>query len=169
MSEPRFGNETLERRIQISMPGDTELFLTRELKARPQLVWDAHTKPELIKRWLTGPPGWSMPHCEVDLRVGGRFRYEWAHENGQQMGMSGSFTALVEPQHIAHTEIFDEDWSGGEMLVSTDFKAQGEGTLIEMRIVFSSKEARDGALATGMTEGMDFGYGLLEKLLDGQL
>ena len=65
--------------VEVTTPSETSVAVTRVFDAPAQLVWDAHTKPELIQRWLTGYEGWSLPVCEVDLRVGGSYRYEWAH------------------------------------------------------------------------------------------
>src|SRR5205814_27542 len=89
--------------------------MTRVFDAARALVFDAHTKPELVKRWLLGPPGWSMPVCEIDLRVGGKYRYVWRHNTkGTQMGMGGVYREIVAPERIVSTERFDEAWYPGE-------------------------------------------------------
>ena len=73
--------------VEVKTPSDREVVVIRTFDASRQLVWDAHTKPELLKRWLLGPPGWSMSHCTVDLRVGGRYRYVWRNDaDGAQFG-----------------------------------------------------------------------------------
>ena len=64
-------------RLQVTTPSEREIAMTRVFHASRRLVFDAHTKPELVKRWLTGPPGWVMAVCEIDLKVGGRYRYVW--------------------------------------------------------------------------------------------
>lgn len=66
--------------LDVTTPSDKEIRLTRMFDASPELVFECHTKPDLLKRWLLGPPGWSMPVCEVDLRVGGRYKYVWHND-----------------------------------------------------------------------------------------
>ena len=152
--------------VQVSTPSDLEVRIQRSFAAPPRLVYDAHTKPELVRRWLTGPDGWEMTVCDIDLRVGGKFRYEWSNADGRDMGMGGDFRELEAPQRMVHTELFDEDWTGGEVVTTTLFEAQGAGkTTLTVTSVYVSKEARDGAIATGMTSGMDTSYDKLAALL----
>ncbi|HEV2842730.1 MAG TPA: SRPBCC domain-containing protein [Chthoniobacterales bacterium] len=82
--------------------------MTRAFDATRDLVFDALTKPELVKRWLLGPPGWSMPICEIDLKVGGAYRYVWRHEDGREMGMGGTYREIVRPERLVNTELFDK-------------------------------------------------------------
>src|SRR5450755_4616251 len=100
--------------FKISTPSDREIQVARDFDAPRQLVFDAFTKPELVRRWLLGPPGWSMPVCEIDLRVGGKYRYVWRHDKGHEMGMGGVFREIVPPERIVSTEKFDEAWYPGE-------------------------------------------------------
>src|SRR5262245_14931705 len=100
--------------LKVSALSDREILMTRLFDAPRDLVFDAFTKPKLIKRWLTGPDGWSLPVCEVDLKVGGRLRYVWQHDDGTGMGLSGVFREIKRPERIVHSELFDEDWTGGE-------------------------------------------------------
>src|SRR4029077_14305681 len=103
-----FGKMTLDTR------NDREIIMTRTFDAPRQLVFDAYTKPELVSRWLLGPPGWEMPECEIDLRVGGTYRYKWRNANGQEMGMSGVFREIVPPERLVATEQFDQPWYPGQ-------------------------------------------------------
>ena len=152
--------------VNVTTPTDREVVVTREFNAAPDLVFEAFTRPELVKRWLNGPSGWSMVRCDIDLRVGGRYRYEWTHDGGGRMGMSGTYSEVTAPSRIASTELFDEDWTGGEADVSADFTALKQGrTLLTQTSRYSSQEARDGALATGMTEGMSATFYALDALL----
>jgi uncharacterized protein YndB with AHSA1/START domain len=151
--------------LQVSTPNDREILLTRSFKARRELVWEAHTRPELVRRWLLGPPGWSMPTCDIDLRIGGKYRYVWRHEDGREMGMTGVFRDIVAPERIVSTELFDEDWTGGETLVTQVFSERDGVTSLAMTIRYASKAARDGALKSGMIDGMTAGYGRLDELL----
>jgi uncharacterized protein YndB with AHSA1/START domain len=151
--------------LKVTTPSDREILVTRVLDAPRRLVFQCLSRPEFVRQWLLGPPGWSMPVCEIDFRVGGRFRYVWRHENGNEMGMGGEFREIVPPERIVHVEVFDEDWTGGETTVTT-LLAEREGrTTMSMTIVYSSREARDGALRSGMTEGMSVGYDRLDELL----
>src|SRR5262245_49332205 len=96
--------------LQVTTPTEREIVMTRVFNASRGLVFDALTKPELIRRWLLGPDGWSMPVCEVDLRVGGSLRYVWRNAAGQEMGMRGVFREIVRPARLVHTEVFDDPW-----------------------------------------------------------
>ena len=95
--------------LKVTTPSEREIVMTRVFDAPRQLLFEAHTKPDLVKRWLLGPPGWSMPVCEIDLRVGGKFRYVWRRDNdGTQMGMGGVYREIEAPERIVNTEKFDE-------------------------------------------------------------
>jgi len=153
-------------KLEITLPSDREIRITRAFDAPRTLVWDAHTKPELVRRWLLGPPGWEMPVCKIDLRVGGEYRYEWEDKDrGKTMGMSGIFTEVVKPERLGTKEKFDDDWTGGETLANQVFTERGGRTTSVMTILYASKEARDGAAATGMTDGMEAGYARLDEVL----
>ncbi|HEV2671490.1 MAG TPA: SRPBCC domain-containing protein, partial [Gemmatimonadales bacterium] len=110
--------------LQLSTPTDLDVVITRVLDAPRGMVFDAFTKPDLVRRWLLGPPGWTMPVCEIDLRVGGKYRYVWENADGQRMAMGGTFTEIVRPARMVATQLFDEDWTGGETLVMTEIVEQ---------------------------------------------
>jgi uncharacterized protein YndB with AHSA1/START domain len=129
------------------------------------MVFDAHTNPDLVQRWLLGPPGWTMPVCEIDLRVGGKYRYVWQNADGRQMGVRGTFTEIARPSRIVITQLFDEDWTGGETIVITEFVEQNGKTRLTTTIRYASREVRDAALKTGMAKGMEAGYERLDDLL----
>ena len=151
--------------MKVTTPTDREVVITRLFDAPRGMVFDAHTKPDLVQRWLLGPPGWTMPVCEIDLRVGGQYRYVWENAGGQRMGVSGTFKEIVRPSRIVITQLFDEDWTGGETIVITELAEQGGKTTLTTTVRYASREARDGALKTGMTTGMEAGYEQLEHLL----
>lgn len=155
--------------LQIATPSDREVVITREFDAPRELVFDCHTKPDLVRRWLLGPPGWTMPVCEIDLRVGGRYRYTWRGPNGEEMGVGGIFREVARPERIASNELFDQDWTGGETLVTTRFTESGGRTTSTMTVLYSSRQAREGALATGMTHGMEASFQRLDRLLTEEL
>jgi uncharacterized protein YndB with AHSA1/START domain len=151
--------------LSVTTPSDREILIARAFDAPRSLVFDCMSKPELVKRWLLGPPGWTMPVCEIDFRVGGRYRYVWRHSDGNEMGMGGVYREIVRPERIVHTELFDQDWTGGETVGTSILTEQGGKTTLTMTILYSSKEARDGALRTGMTEGMTVSYDRLDDLM----
>ena len=107
--------------FKVTTPSDHEIQVTRDFHAPRQLVFDAFTKPDLVRRWLLGPPGWTMPVCEIDLRVGGAYRYVWRKAGVRDMGMGGIFREIVPPERLAVTERFDESWYPGEALDATVF------------------------------------------------
>jgi uncharacterized protein YndB with AHSA1/START domain len=156
----------MQKSLSVRKPSDREVEITRVFDAPKELVFDAFTKPDLIKRWLLGPPGWTMPVCRVDPKVGGKFRYGWRNANdGREMGMNGVFRELTPPDRIVHTEIFDEDWTGGETVVTTLFKEKSGKTTVAMTVLYGSEKARDAALGTGMTRGVEDSYARLDEML----
>lgn len=150
--------------LQITTPSDREVVITRQFDAPRELVFDCHTKPDLVRRWLLGPPGWTMPVCDIDLKVGGRYRYVWRGPDGEELAMGGTFQVIERPERIDTREQFDEDWTGGETFITTRFIEQAGKTTATLTVLYSSKEAREGALATGMAEGMEAGYQRLDEL-----
>lgn len=150
--------------LTVETVGEAELLITRVFAAPRALVFDAHTRPELVRRWMLGPDGWTMPVCEIDLRTGGAFRYMW-RKNDQHMGVRGTFLEIVAPSRIVHSEIFDEDWTGGETLVTTTFEESLGRTTLAVRVRYASEAARAAALKTGMTAGMSATYDRLAMLM----
>lgn len=151
--------------MQIVATGERELVITREFNAPRRLVFDAYTKPELIRRWLFGPPGWSFAVCEVDFRVGGQFRYVWRKDDGFEMGMTGTYREIVLAERIVNVEIFDQDWTGGEAQGTLLFTESAAKTTMTQTMLYSSRGARDGVLQTPMAEGMAIGFDRLAELL----
>jgi uncharacterized protein YndB with AHSA1/START domain len=151
--------------LQITTPTDREIVMTRVFDAPRALVWEALTKPELLQRWLLGPPGWTMPVCEIDLRVGGAYRYVWRNADGTEMGMGGVFREIVPADRLVATEKFDQAWYPGEALVTNALVEQGGKTTLTLTVLYESREARDTALKTGMEQGVAAGYDRLADLL----
>jgi uncharacterized protein YndB with AHSA1/START domain len=160
-------------KAQVTLPSDREVKVTRSFKAARPLVYRAYTDPELVRRWLLGPPGWSMPVCEMDVRVGGRYRWRWrTDENGDEFGFSGTYREVQAPSKIVHTEAYEPGTVGGgypgnEAIVSVTFAEDAGVTTMTTLIDFGSREGRDAAVKTGMTDGMEQSYQLLDKLLAG--
>lgn len=151
--------------LQVTTPSEREIALTRVFDAPRRLVFDALIKPELIRRWLLGPPGWTMVVCEMDAKVGGAYRYVWHNVDGRQMGMGGVIREIVAPERLVATEKFDESWYPGEALDTTVLVEQGGKTTLTITVLYESREARDAVLKTPMAQGMDLGYDRLAKLL----
>jgi uncharacterized protein YndB with AHSA1/START domain len=152
--------------FKLSTPGDREIQVERNFDAPRALVFDAFTRPDLVRRWLLGPEGWTMPVCEIDLRVGGAYRYVWRKEStGAQMGMGGTFREIVPPEKLVATERFDEAWYPGEAINTTLFEEHGGVTTIRLIVAYESREARDTASRSGMERGMVAGYDRLEQVL----
>src|SRR6266436_32588 len=156
---------TSKATLQITTPGDRELAMTRVFDAPRRLVFDALTKPELVKRWLLGPPGWTMPVCEIDLKVGGAYRHVWRNTKGKEMGMRGVYREIVPQERLVCTELFDEAWYPGESLITTTLVERGGRTTLTSTILYVSQEARDGVLKSGMESGVAASYDRLAELL----
>jgi uncharacterized protein YndB with AHSA1/START domain len=152
--------------LQIRANGDREIVMTRVFDAPRKLVFDAFTKPELLKQWLLGPPGWSMPVCEIDLRIGGRYQYVWRRDSdGTEMGCGGVYREIVPPERLVHTEQFDNPWYPGESLITTVLDEQQGKTALTATMLYESRDARDGILKSGMESGVAASYDRLAELL----
>jgi uncharacterized protein YndB with AHSA1/START domain len=152
--------------LKLTTRGDREIVMTRVFDAPRRLVFDALTKPELVKQWLLGPPGWSMPVCEIDLRVGGNYRYVWRRDSdGTEMGMGGVYREIVAPERVVATEKFDEAWYPGEALGTTILVKQGRKTTLTQTMLYQSREARDAVLKSGMEKGVAASYDRLAEML----
>jgi uncharacterized protein YndB with AHSA1/START domain len=151
-------------KAEVSLPDERSVQVVRRFRAPRALVWDAHTKPELVRRWMLGPPGWTMPVCEMDVRVGGRYRWRWrSDEDGKEFGFHGRFTEVVPHERLAHVEYVGGEMGDGARVTLTLTEAEGITTLTSL-MDFGSQAARDAALATGMTDGMEQSYRQLDEL-----
>jgi uncharacterized protein YndB with AHSA1/START domain len=151
--------------LKLTTSGDREIVMTRVFDAPRRLVFDAFTKPELVKRWLLGPPGWTMPVCEIDLKVGGTYRYVWRKSDGHEMGMGGVYREIAAPERLVATERFDEAWYPGEAVGTLVLSEQGGTTTITQTMLYQSREARDAVLKSGMEQGVAQSYDRLAELL----
>ncbi len=152
--------------LKLTTPSDREIAMTRVFDAPRKLVFDAHTKPDLVRQWLLGPPGWSMPVCEMDVRVGGKYRWVWRHDrDGTTMGMGGVYREIVKPERLVVTERFDEAWYPGEALNTLVLVEQGGRTTLTQTMRYESREARDAVLKSSMESGVKASYDRLADLL----
>lgn len=150
--------------LTIALPSDREIAITRTFKAPADLIFDCWTIPALIRRWL-GPSDWAFTTCEFDARVGGKWRFVTRGPNGMEMGSSGEVLELDRPHWIKTNEIYDMDWTGGQTIVTNRISEANGITTSVVTVLYANKEARDGARATPMAEGMEMGFKRLEELL----
>jgi uncharacterized protein YndB with AHSA1/START domain len=152
--------------LNIDASGERDIVITRRFSAPPQLVFDAHTRPELVRRWLLGPAGWTMPVCEIDFRVGGRYHYVWRNDvTGREFGIGGEFREIAAPGRLVTTERFDESPYPGEA-VNTLLLTEDAGlTVLTLTSTYPTREVRDIALQSGMEKGVGPSYDRLEALV----
>ena len=152
--------------FRIRARGEREIEIVRGFAAPRARLFEAWTQPHYLRRWLLGPDGWSMPVCDIDLRVGGAYRYVWRNDgDGRTMGMGGIFREIAGPARIVATERFDEPWYPGEALNTTTFEESGGTTVVTIITSFTTRDARDGAMASGMEKGVRRSYDRLEDII----
>lgn len=157
----------LGKGTELTVLDDTHVRITRAFEAPLQLIWRAHTEPELMKRWLLGPDGWRMTVCEIDPTPGGRYRYAWEPEEGvpgEPFGFEGE-TLVVDPHRRMVTT---EAMSGTDFPPTTNdlTLAESDGvTLLTLYIQYADAAQRDAILATGMTDGIEASYARMEREL----
>ena len=155
-----------EHQLEVTKPTDREIVMTRVFDAPRELVFDAFTKPEIVKRWLLAPEGWSLAVCDIDLRVGGAFRYVWRNgADGQEFVVSGVYTEITRPARVVHTEQVDDPECPGESLETWTFDERDGVTTFTMTLVYDSIEACNRALESGMGQGNAACYDRLAALL----
>jgi uncharacterized protein YndB with AHSA1/START domain len=169
---------TMLRLLNVSTPNDLEIVMTRDFDAPRELVWDAMTRPEIVRRWMFTPPGWTWAKCEMDVRVGGTFCWAWNGPEGTiALTIWGEHREVTPPHRMVHTERMtmgpgegtgggssecDEAW---ELLATLELFEDTGRTSMRMTLLFPSKDARDAALASGMEHGMSAGYDKMDDLL----
>lgn len=166
MSNPYF------EMADVQLPTDTTVQVRRTFNATKDLVYRAYTEPQLLKRWLTGYSGWEMSVCEMALVEGGTYSWRWRNTaENQEFGFIGKFLKIIPQQEIQHTQIFDPGSFGGDMgaesLITLQLSESDGRTLVTTTIQYQSKEDRDQALSTGMTDGMEVNYKVLDGVFGG--
>jgi len=146
------------------------VIVRRQFDAPRDLVWKAYTSPELLLRWLNGSYGWEMTRCEMDLRVGGAYHWRWKQEAGPaEFGFTGKLTEIAPPARMVHTQFYDPGTLGGDMgdgcLVTVEMTEADGVTTVTTQIDFYTDEAREIAMSTGMTDGMEISYQNLDAVL----
>jgi uncharacterized protein YndB with AHSA1/START domain len=152
--------------LQVTTPSEREIAMIRVFNAPRRLVFDAWTKPELLKRWLGVRGGWSLAVCEIDLKVGGTYRYVWRKDSGgTEMGMRGVYREIVRPDRLVSTEVFDDPWYEGEAVDTLVLVEKGGQTTATTTVVYASREVRDAVLKTPMARGVAESYDKLDEVL----
>jgi uncharacterized protein YndB with AHSA1/START domain len=152
-------------KMTLKTEGDTHILVTRRFVATPEAVYRAHTDPELIKQWLLGPPGWSMPVCISEAKPGGRIRYEWSNGKGAGFHLTGEYLELDPSSRIVHVERMYLPDPTPDNHVETTFERDGDGTLMTIRMTLPDEQTRATMLATGMEHGMEASYVRLEEMI----
>lgn len=152
-----------KRTTEFTLPSDREVKAVRVFDAPRDLIWEAHTNPKHVSQWMLGPDGWTMPVCEMDVRPGGEWHWEWAKPGEESFGMRGVYREVVRPERLVNTESWGEDWP--ESLNTTVFTEENGRTTVTSTVLWGSKEARDKALSTGMNEGWGKSYDRLDEYL----
>ena len=157
-------------KLTLKTEGDTHVVVTRRFEAPPKSVYRAHTEPQLLKKWLLGPDGWTMPVCISEAKPGGKIRYEWSDGKGAGFHLTGEYVELNPYSRIVHVERMHLPDPTPDNHVETRFEVNGDGTLMTMRMTLPDKQTREAMLATGMDQGMEASYARMEEMLQsGQL
>ena len=151
--------------LKVTTPTDREIAMTRTFDAPRHLVFEALTRPELLRRWFGVFDGWSLVVCEVDLRVGGGYRFVWNGPDGTGMGLRGVYREIVAPERLVSTESFDDPWYEGEAVGTMVLVEAGGKTTLTNTVLYASKEVRDAVLKSPMEQGVAAGYDALAELL----
>ncbi|WP_028032792.1 SRPBCC domain-containing protein [Chelativorans sp. J32] len=152
--------------LTLKTEGDTHVVVTRRFAAPPEAVYRAHMEPALLKKWLLGPEGWTMPVCINEAKPGGKIRYEWSDGKGGGFYLTGEFISLEPFRRIVHVERMHLPDATPDNHVETIFEPDGTGTLMTMRMTLPDSETRTAMLATGMEHGMEASYARLEETLE---
>ena len=150
--------------LKVTTRTEREVVLTRVFEAPRSLVFDALTKPELLRRWF-GPRGYSLVVCEVDLKVGGSWRFVMRGPEGIEMGMRGVYREIAPPDRLVHTETFDDYASSGESIVTTRLVEHDGKTTLTATVLYPSRQVRDAVIASGMEHGAAESYDRLAEQL----
>jgi uncharacterized protein YndB with AHSA1/START domain len=150
---------------KVTLPAENQILITREFNAPARHVWQAYTTPELIKRWWAGERG-SVTNAEVDLRVGGKWRYVMVASAGFEVAFRGEFREITPPERLVNTEIFegipDPDEHAG--LITVTFTEKDGRTSVEMLCEYRDETDRDAVINSGMESGMQESMDALEKV-----
>lgn len=150
--------------VVVSTPSDREIVMTRSFDAPPRLVFAAFTRPDLLPRWY-GARGWHLVSCELDLRVGGAYRFVSEGPGGERMAQSGVFRAVEPHTRLVLTEMFDDQSYPGETVITHEFAGRAGRTDLTSTVRYATPEGRDRVLRYPMTRGVEESFDRLDKIL----
>jgi uncharacterized protein YndB with AHSA1/START domain len=156
--------------LDVQRISDTTVEVKRSFQANRELTYKAFTSPPLLKRWMLGPPGWEMPVCDMDLKEGGKYEWRWRNKSDKsEFGFKGIYKQVKPNEKIVNTQVFDPGTLGGDMgqecLITVTF-TEGSGlTTVITRMDYKSKDDLEKAVSTGMTDGMEMSYQMLDQTL----
>lgn len=150
-------------RAVVTLPSDTQIQITRQFDAPPRLVYRAWTEPELVRRWWTARRG-QMTVCEIDLRVGGAWRYVMVTPQGLEAAFHGEFREIVPGERIVSTEVY-EPIPEAEAVTTVTFTEADGGTLVTILVDHQRREYRDGHLEAGMEDGLQDALDLVAEVV----
>jgi len=150
--------------LTLTTEGDRHIVVTRRFAATPEMVYRAHTEPQLIQQWLLGPEGWTMPVCINEAKPGGKIRYEWTNDSRQGFFLTGEYVELEPFSRIVHVERMHLPDPTPDNHVETRFDADGDGTIMTMRMTLPDEVTRAMMLKSGMDKGMEISYARLENM-----
>jgi uncharacterized protein YndB with AHSA1/START domain len=148
--------------VKVTLPSDQEILIEREFDAPADLVYTAYTTPELVKRWWAGRRG-EVTECEIDLRVGGRWRYVMVAHGSFEVAFHGEYREIVPNERIASTQIYEGE-PDAPALATTTFSEIDGRTMLAILVRHTSRENRDGHLKSGMEAGMSESFDLLDQV-----
>jgi uncharacterized protein YndB with AHSA1/START domain len=155
----------MTKTLTVTTPSDREIALSRVFDAPRTLVFDALTRPDLVQRWMLGSMNAAMPVCEIDLKVGGSYRFVWRNPDGSEFAMHGVYREIVRPERLVNTQQFETAWLPGEAILTTTLIENGGKTTFTCTTLYETREVRDKILKSGMESGASASYDRLENLL----
>ena len=154
---------TSSRSAQVTLPTDEQIVITRDFDAPKNLVYDAYTKPELVRRWWHANRG-DMQVAEIDLRVGGKWRYAMVTPDGMEVAFNGEYKEIVPNERLVSTESYEGAPGAGATLNTATFEELDGRTRLTILVQCPSKEVRDAIIESGMEDGLQDALDLLEQV-----
>ena len=155
--------DSLQRDMTLTLPSDREIVMTREFNASARALFEVWTKPEHVRKWYA-VRGTTMTVCDIDLRVGGAWRWVLVHPGRAEIAFSGVFREIDPPRRLQRTEVF-EAMPGAESLVTFTFDEKDDRTTLTMNMLFQSKQDRDVCLRSGMELGVKECFQRIDELV----
>jgi uncharacterized protein YndB with AHSA1/START domain len=166
MQQARTDESAARNETTVERTGDRELVVTRTFNGPARIVFDAWTKPELLKRWWAPKSfGVSLFECEQDVRVGGAYRFAFGRDPKSPEVFAGRYLEVNPPSRLVLTQVYERMAQVGEVVVTATFEESQGRTRLTLRQLFPSKEALEGALASGMERGMRVTLDQLDELV----